>query len=769
MKIKDHRQMMRSLTDPLNIPKLRALLEAHPVLTQEEFRTRQNMAKGGTPQLVQPGPGRPGYAGRYTDPNYSKKYYKKNKPALKKAASEWYEKNKARVADYPLLDREATKIEKGPRKGQYRYSLAGKKDPITGERVGETYYFKSKEKLQEFKKKRYETEKLSKQKQAKVIGKELEVIDNHTQTWLDNYVKKNLKNYELGDFNTFKKDLAKDFAKEVKNKKYQLSEKSKNTWIGKTASANKRTTLENLPHIQQFQNVDLVSPYYHTLFYDNYLKQNPKFAKEVGSYMNWVVDPANKVKGRQALLMDARNKFSDDVIKFFGEIQPGSQAVTQNVLAKNFPKQYRQFIVNNKRFYSEYKAISNKVEKLAGIPENSILNQMTRDSRNLRKLYNVEKLPIHLKYSTDHLISLAHAARLNDPVIARQAVKNIVGKTYKENINAGLKGYQGVKGNLISQFVKTKNVDKKKEIINRLNELVTEYDPGTLEYKYSPKSKSGMKINVLTKPQVTREARFEGWKKSLPKKHQSLIEKIGCPGLAAGGRASFKDGSTCYTRGMDKIQTGKITTPGERANFTKLAQTLGPDGWKFVGIDYDAAVKMKGPVASILRSAAKAAPKTSGALAATGRFLFHPVEMGLLPLALVAEGLYANYADKRDLQKVLDEIPLSGEYGMPQYKKDLIMEGYIQQARDKGGVGLETYAIDQPNISGALEKIGFGDPNFLAQTAGQAIAGKREEERRAYEAERERQKGIFDIDAPMMAKGGRVSYLDGGIVSLLKK
>ena len=63
MKVRDHRQMMRSLTDPLNIPKLRALIETHPVLTQEEFRTRQNMAKGGTPQLVQPGPGRPGYSG----------------------------------------------------------------------------------------------------------------------------------------------------------------------------------------------------------------------------------------------------------------------------------------------------------------------------------------------------------------------------------------------------------------------------------------------------------------------------------------------------------------------------------------------------------------------------------------------------------------------------------------------------------------------------------------------------------------------------------
>ena len=41
MKVKDHRQMMRSLTDPLNIPKLRALIEANPVLTQEEFKARQ--------------------------------------------------------------------------------------------------------------------------------------------------------------------------------------------------------------------------------------------------------------------------------------------------------------------------------------------------------------------------------------------------------------------------------------------------------------------------------------------------------------------------------------------------------------------------------------------------------------------------------------------------------------------------------------------------------------------------------------------------------
>ena len=59
------------------------------------------------------------------------------------------------------------------------------------------------------------------------------------------------------------------------------------------------------------------------------------------------------------------------------------------------------------------------------------------------------------------------------------------------------------------------------------------------------------------------------------KNYRTMIEKIGCPGLAAGGRVSFADGSTCYTRGMDKLKKGNIKTPGERANFIKLAKKAG--------------------------------------------------------------------------------------------------------------------------------------------------------------------------------------------------
>jgi len=108
-----------------------------------------------------------------------------------------------------------------------------------------------------------------------------------------------------------------------------------------------------------------------------------------------------------------------------------------------------------------------------------------------------------------------------------------------------------------------------------------------------------------------------------------------------------------------------------------------------------------------------------------GRWLFGPVEMGMLPLFLAAEGLYANYANKRDLKKALDQIPNSE---IPQYKKDLILEGYRQEARDIGDVGLETYAIDKPNVSGALEKIGLGDKKQMMDLSGRLISGVREEE-----------------------------------------
>ena len=150
-----------------------------------------------------------------------------------------------------------------------------------------------------------------------------------------------------------------------------------------------------------------------------------------------------------------------------------------------------------------------------------------------------------------------------------------------------------------------------------------------------------------------------------------------------------------------------------------------------------------------------------------GKALFGPVEAGLLPLAVAAEGLYANYADKRDLKKALDQMDI------PQEQKDLLLEGFRQESRDLGGVGLETYAIEQPNIQKKLEEIGYGDRTELLKAARAPIAAIREQDAKAKQLKKQeiekRTKEAYE-DAigrsskrPIeFKKGGRVSFVSGG-------
>jgi len=66
MRIKDHTDMVRHLTDPFNIPEARRMIAENPALTRQQF------SEG---QLVQPGPGRQGYATSSAERKTT--YYKK--------------------------------------------------------------------------------------------------------------------------------------------------------------------------------------------------------------------------------------------------------------------------------------------------------------------------------------------------------------------------------------------------------------------------------------------------------------------------------------------------------------------------------------------------------------------------------------------------------------------------------------------------------------------------------------------------------------------
>ena len=72
-------------------------------------------------------------------------------------------------------------------------------------------------------------------------------------------------------------------------------------------------------------------------------------------------------------------------------------------------------------------------------------------------------------------------------------------------------------------------------------------------------------IPELTAAQETK------YKKNL----ESLIKKIGCPGLAAGGRVGFGTGgdTDCFNKGIANIKNKNIKSPAQAKNMLKLAET----------------------------------------------------------------------------------------------------------------------------------------------------------------------------------------------------
>ena len=57
-----------------------------------------------------------------------------------------------------------------------------------------------------------------------------------------------------------------------------------------------------------------------------------------------------------------------------------------------------------------------------------------------------------------------------------------------------------------------------------------------------------------------------------PKETRALISKIGCPGLAAGGRVGFADGKNCFDKGIANIKNKNIKSPAQAKNMLKLAK-----------------------------------------------------------------------------------------------------------------------------------------------------------------------------------------------------
>ena len=167
------------------------------------------------------------------------------------------------------------------------------------------------------------------------------------------------------------------------------------------------------------------------------------------------------------------------------------------------------------------------------ISENYFINQMKREGKALKKLFDVKQLPDELKlgYSIEHTQGLAAAMKTNNKDIIRAASKDLAGISLKRNMDLGF--FSGFEKNRSSYIQKIqeglKNNISVDKTIKDLNKMVSS------EYKDLSGNKTPYSI-VDNKLQVspiskatTQEQRFGQYFNELannPKTSQNLLQQI---------------------------------------------------------------------------------------------------------------------------------------------------------------------------------------------------------------------------------------------------
>jgi hypothetical protein len=167
-----------------------------------------------------------------------------------------------------------------------------------------------------------------------------------------------------------------------------------------------------------------------------------------------------------------------------------------------------------------------------------------------------------------------------------------------EYFNADIKNQQFDQkiNNLLRKYEKATGPQKNilfNEILNKKDKFSKQYG-GYLDDVLITKNKAGkIKFSTSKKtPIFTKDTNIikEFAKSSLQtgelnkKQFKNLIKAIGCPDLAAGGRVGFKDGTSCFDKGKNALNSGKFAKGAQARNAAKFlnrAYKMGKWVWKW--------------------------------------------------------------------------------------------------------------------------------------------------------------------------------------------
>ena len=444
-----------------------------------------------------------------------------------------------------------------------------------------------------------EQTKKQRAKEAKKTAKARANVDKWTKNWLN----KNLNKYGVRELDLFKKELAEDWAKELK--------KNPNLYKGKfdfkpTSFQERTMTMKNLPNLTGSSISDKPFKYgprvvgdkatiettLNKIFYDNKIKDK-NFKNKVKNFLQHYVDGkphGNNVVARNVYNSKTAKLLDDDVLYLLSSadsklIGSAKQAVLVNALG-NVYTDYRKV---TDKMSANYQKNSQLIDEFLG-GKNIIAKASVKEHNALKKIFDVSELPLTLRYNIDHMYGISEAAReITNPNPSKARVRailnNTMGMTQKRNFMLGTEGYSFRRKNLINKINAGKNVDANLLKLNEATKAAYNVD-NAYEIKKG-KATPGKSFVGQTRPERFKSYFEDIYKTPQGKKEiirqkgslKNLIKAIGCPNnKAMGGRIGFKDGTSCFDKGDKIIQSGKPQKGAQFRNFVKLGQFLAKTG-----------------------------------------------------------------------------------------------------------------------------------------------------------------------------------------------
>jgi hypothetical protein len=494
-------------------------------------------------------------------------------------------KNFARGVEDPRFDPEMTlpELKAAGIKSKNKYKLEGKygktgyaylapEYDALGNKTGKfkTMVFPTDAAREKFIKSREKIANVKRADKSKAVA-EREKIQKNVNNWIKDWFNKNNKKFKLGQYDEAMSKLKEDWAKEVTKDKYKTEKfKGRTLTSPKGFPVFKDITLEGLigtdparsgleRSLSLGRTMDTTEPFYKKSFHNFILKNDPKLRKDIKSFMTWATKD-KRGAGKQALLLEASNTWlkNNDAVNFMGEVDDLvlDKLKRGEILRKYFPKITDSYMNKIYKIDNFRKQTISKLEKLAGVEQGYINYNLRKDLRDIRRIFNVDKLPLALRYSGDHIIGLKEAELLNDKAIAKQVIDNVVGKTFQQNTELGGLRFGRQRRDLTREFVNKKTtLDRKNQIVNYLNEMTEKYMPGELEYSIG--NKNNLVIKTLKPQQLTQADRFKSYFEAIDKTKEgkaAIKEQYGSLNKLL---KSFDNQSQKKLTALQKLASGK--------------------------------------------------------------------------------------------------------------------------------------------------------------------------------------------------------------------